>query len=194
MKLVVNMTGTTPLVMHNPRLVDPLYEITKAIKELTSQKPRTDEIDAQIAELEFKGGLYINEQGPYVEAQAIRKTWIMGARLSKKGKAVERGVTMLDIEYPLIFTGPRDAEELWKNKDFVWRAQTVIPGGKGRVMRTRPQFAQWALDVAMDLDLEMLNRRDFERVISDSGLYIGLLEARSIGRGKFTTKIQNGTA
>jgi hypothetical protein len=196
MEMTVSMTGTSPLVMHNPRLSDSTYALTRAIKELTSSKDKTDEVDAQIAELEFKGGLYLNEQGPYVDAQAIKQTWVCGGRLSKKGTAIERGLTMLgEIEYPLIYQGPRTDEELWQNKNFVWRTRTVVKamGRTSTVFRTRPMFRHWELNIPIDLDTNMLNPKDFTRAVTDSGLYIGLLDARRIGRGRFAANItQNG--
>ena len=43
MKIIIELTGTSPLLMHNPRMVDPEFELNREIKAITSKRKKTDE-------------------------------------------------------------------------------------------------------------------------------------------------------
>jgi hypothetical protein len=42
MDVRIVLTGKSPLVMHSARLADPLYEITRAIKQITDKRTKTE--------------------------------------------------------------------------------------------------------------------------------------------------------
>jgi len=58
MKIVIDVVGTSPLLMHNPRMVDPEFEINRQLKPLTKKTKKTDEDLRQIGMLEWYGGMY----------------------------------------------------------------------------------------------------------------------------------------
>ena len=67
MKVRLSIEGTAPLLMHNIRLADPLNPIAKAMKAISSKRKKTDDDLAQLARLEFEGGLYVlPDLGPYL--------------------------------------------------------------------------------------------------------------------------------
>ena len=71
-----------PLIMHNSQLANPLNEFTKAMKELTPKLKKTDQQHADIARLEWRGGLYWNEtDGPYLPGLNVRRALLDAARL-----------------------------------------------------------------------------------------------------------------
>jgi len=84
MKVRLTLTGTAPMLMHNIQLADPLNAIARAMKEISSKRKKTDEDQLRMAELEFKGGLYITDQlGPYVPGVNVEKC--LGATRSHRG-------------------------------------------------------------------------------------------------------------
>ena len=73
----VRVRGIAPLICHNGQLVDPMNKWVRAIKKLTNKgKKKTDEDIAEIARLEFLGGLYAGEDGaPCVPGENI-EAWL----------------------------------------------------------------------------------------------------------------------
>ncbi|WP_439871357.1 tail fiber assembly protein [Pseudomonas syringae] len=59
--LTLRITGTSPL-MHSDRLANPLLSETKAHKELTSKRKKTDDDHLAIARSEFIAGAYFDDQ------------------------------------------------------------------------------------------------------------------------------------
>ncbi|MCJ7642387.1 MAG: hypothetical protein MUO29_10895, partial [Desulfobacterales bacterium] len=93
----LKVTGTTPLLHHNPRMVDPNYEINRQIKALTAKRKKTDEDLRQIGELEWVGGLYTEViDGKMVVTQPtskLRKCFVNAAKITKQGKSLERAIS-----------------------------------------------------------------------------------------------------
>lgn len=177
MKVRLTLTGTAPLLMHNIRLANPLDPIARAMKEVSSKRKKTDEDLLQLARLEFEGGLYVAEEiGPYLPGVNVEKCLVEGARITKQGKQVERGVFVTDNECPLLYKGPRSADELWADDSF--RSTMAVKVGQSRVMRTRPIFHQWALEATAEVDPALLNLDGLQAIAVDAGAMVGLGDFR----------------
>jgi hypothetical protein len=197
MKITIVLSGTSPLLMHNPRMVDPDYDLNREIKSLTSKRKKTDDDLKKIEELEWFGGLYTesNGNGQHIVVQPTskpRKCLINTAKISKQGKMVERAISFASLNVPLIYEGPRDIKELFKNRAFHSRLSVGI--GNKRVMRVRPQFFPWGLEVpGIFVEDAGLNIDEFLRIVELAGVVEGIGDNRVNGYGRFTGKvIQNG--
>src|SRR5438034_10627984 len=119
MKIHVNAIGTRPLLMHNVQLASPLNRYAKEIKEISSKRIKTEEDRISLAHVEFCGSLYIDDQlGPYIPGTMIFANLIEGAKTTKSGKKVERGLDVIDLINPLLYDGPRDMNGLWDDTNF----------------------------------------------------------------------------
>src|SRR3546814_21068521 len=68
--LKLKIVGTSPLMMHSDRLANPLNPATKAHKELTGKRKKTDDDHLAIAKSEFIAGAYWDEkEGFYIPGQ-----------------------------------------------------------------------------------------------------------------------------
>jgi hypothetical protein len=192
MQVEIELTGQTPLLMHNPHLVDPEFPITREIKALSAKRKKTDEDYAQIALLEWRGGLYV-EDGVIVEPVAkVRKCLVEAARISKQGKDMERALILDGITVPLDYDGPTDLDELYATPEFVSRLSVGVRGN--RVMRTRPQFMPWALKVSGVLIQDAgLNFEHLEQIAVLGGRAIGIGDNRVNGYGRFDVKVEAGS-
>lgn len=87
MELVtLRITGTSPLMMHSDRLANPLNPATKAHKELTGKRKKTDDDHLAIARSEFIAGAYYDEKlGFYIPGANFDATFLAGAKLQKLG-------------------------------------------------------------------------------------------------------------
>jgi hypothetical protein len=174
----LTLRGTRPLIVHSARLADPLDPAAKEVKRLTRKRNKTDEDHHLLARTEFFGGIYFDEvEGPYIPGANIFKCLIEGGRKTKQGKQVEQGVLIKDDVIALGYKGPRTVEELYAAK-FYYRASVKV--GASRVMRVRPWFPEWAIEVNGTLDTALLELVDIERIATTAGLLIGLAERRPL--------------
>lgn len=188
----IELIGTSPLLMHNPRMVDPEFEINRQIKALTSKRKKTDEDLKTIERLEWYGGLHTYQlNGELIVCQPtskVRKCLVETAKINKLGKAVERALSFKDLNAPLVYEGPSDIDELFADKRFHSRLPVGI-GGK-RVIRVRPMFSSWGLTVdGVFVEDAGLNWDEFERIVVLAGIVGGIGDNRKNGYGKFIGKL-----
>lgn len=199
------LRGITALLMHNARLADPLDPYTIRLKAATVAK-KTKGSDPEVAmqrvaQAEWEGGLYWDSiLGPYIPSSNLFSAIQIGARLAKGGKNIERGLTFNAHGFRLDYVGPRDRKGLWlatEDSDvdgevsdaptsfqkFVDRRSVVV--ARARVMRTRPRFSEWSINFSAVLNTDVLAATDVQKYIEDTGLMVGLCDARSRGQGKF---------
>jgi hypothetical protein len=194
MKIEITLTGTSPLLMHNPRMVDPEFELNRQIKALTSKRKKTDEDLRQIEKLEWYGGLYAESDGNgalvIVQPTAkVRKCLVNTARISKLGKMMERALSFESLFVPLGYEGPRSIDAVFADKRFHSRLSVGV-GGK-RVMRVRPQFYPWALRLSgLFIEDAGMNVDEFERIVELAGLVEGIGDNRVNGYGRFAGAVR----
>lgn len=184
MKVRLTAKGTRPLLVHNVQLASPLNRYAKELKRLNSKRVKTDEDRLEIARVEHEGSLYYSdEDGPYIPGSNLFASLIEGARLSKNGRKIERGVMVVDLELPLIYKGPRDIAGLWGNgeSEFVDLRPVVVQ--RNKVDRCRPIFRDWAIEAEVLLDLSVIELDEFALAAQNAGAMAGLGDyRRSYGR------------
>jgi hypothetical protein len=172
-------TGTKALLMHNSRLANPMNEHSKKMAALTGKRGKTDDDRETLARVEFEGSMYFDpEIGPYVPASSVFRCLVDGARLSKLGKHIERGVTLSDIQFPLLYNGPRDIDGLWNGGNPQFVDQQVARVGTQKVVRTRPIFREWAFEFGAMLDPEVIDFEQFQQAARQAGKMCGLGDYR----------------
>lgn len=193
--MVITLTGTTPLLMHNARLADPDDPHSRAIAEITRKRNnKTDDDNREVSRLQFAGGMYYDpETGPYLPGpnliRALRNAGNLVAK-NRGGKQIERGFIMLTERAGLTYSGPRDLDELWGDgsTEFVDRRMVKIPQG-GRVPTTRPIFVKWSAAFEFELDTNEIDKDDFVSYAEKAGRVEGVGDGRRIGYGRFTVEI-----
>lgn len=190
MDIRIVLTGTSPLLMHNPQMVDPEYEINREIKALTSKRKKTDEDLKNIERLEWYGGLY-QADGVVVQPTAkARKCIVNTARINKLGKAVERALSFREVYTPLIYEGPKSIDDLYNSgMKYVSRLSVGVSGK--RIMRVRPQFFPWSLSIdGLFIEDAGLNFDELVRVVELAGQVEGIGDNRINGYGRFVGKVE----
>lgn len=175
--------GRVPLIMHNGQLSDPLSEAAKALSKLAAIRKKTEKTHLEIAECEWRGGLYLDDKGaPCIPGEVIEACLVEGAKKHKLGK-VAKGAIVVDGNAPLEYDGPRTADGLWKNGGFLNRASVKIK--QNRVMRSRPIFHDWGLTFVVQWDEEMIKDEDQLNDIVEAAGNVGLCDWRpKFGRFK----------
>lgn len=184
--VTVAIRGTAPLLMHNIRLANPLDKYARELDRLNKEKKGAGadkyEFLELMARVEWEGGLYYDKDiGPYLEQRHILASLKEGARRTRGGKVVQRGVTVSGYRFPLQYNGPRDIEGMVEAGTFIdHRAVTV---GRAKVMRARPVFTEWALKFPLIYDTDAISLDDLKRYLVDAGRFAGLGDGRAIGFG-----------
>lgn len=165
--------------MHNGRLAAQDDPYARKMKEISSNRKKTDADYEEMARLEFLGGLYLNENDePCIPGYVFEAT-IIGrggaARKERMGKE-SAAAFWVQEDTPLLYDGPRKPEELWEDKRFVSKALVNIQ--KNKVTRTRPIFKNWSADITVEFDPSLLNEEDVRRWIEVAGQQVGLMDWR----------------
>jgi hypothetical protein len=187
-KFRLTCSGREPLLMHNAQLSDPLNDIARLIKKISGKRKKTDDDHLEMSRLEHMGGLYLDgEFGPCIPGQNFERMLVDAAKKIKLGTQVKSAVVVDTNMNPLVYQGPRDADGLWKDKNFVHRTSAKV--GTSRVQRTRPMFRQWEVTADCLVDTEQLNEAELEQIVDIAGRLIGLGDWRP-RFGRFTGKVE----
>lgn len=173
MKQIKVVIGGPALLMHNGQLADPRNPYSKAMKEVTSKKKKSDEDHEEIARREFQGGLYHDDEiGPYLPGEAVQAMLVEASRKSKQGREFV-SVSVEEDMIPLEYKGPRDRDALWKDEKFVFTKG--VKNQQNRVMRTRPIFRNWKIEFTITIDDDAsVNVEDVQRALDIGGRKVGL--------------------
>lgn len=170
-EVTFEMTGTTPLRTHSAALVDPMCLYTREIKVLQKKRNKTETDDEQLAFLEARGGMYV-EDGKVIMPTRNLKAMLRDAGKSKRlGTAIEKNLQVLESE--LVFGGPQDPEERARLGDC--RDRRVVSanpgsGKKTKTIRTRPIFRDWKVSGRFIFATGALNPDELKEVMELAGI------------------------
>lgn len=174
----VGIRGLAPLVMHNGQLADPLNPFSKAMKAISGKRKKTDADLAQMADIEWRGGLYTDgNDRPVVPSRVIEAMIAKGATRSKEGKQALSGM-FVESDGRLSFAGDNlTIDQLCASPDH--RLTVGVRVGQSRVMRTRPIFKDWSVTFEVSASTEVVtDSASLRRWVSDAGAFIGLCDYR----------------
>ena len=183
----ITLTGTDALLMHSARLANPLDPAARAVKKLTSKRTKTDADYAELAQVEWTGGMYYDpEIGPYVPADNIWRALYDGGKRFKKGPRVKEAVLITTNINPLAYHGPRELDKLWKDDRFQHHSSVRV--GTSRTTRCRPHFPQWTVEADGIIDPSILEMEELRQIAETAGSVIGLGDWRP-RYGRFTVDL-----
>ena len=181
----LKFTGDRPLLMHSGRLADPLDPIVNDLAKVTAKRMKTCADHEEIARIEWYGGLWLSDGRPCIPPEALEATFIAAARSRKKGKQACAGL-LVDGPALLDYEGPKDPDELWKDKRF--RLRHGVRVNKARMMRTRPLFGNWSAMFVTTFLPTLLNRAEVIEIFRVAGFLQGIGDWRP-KYGKFAVEV-----
>lgn len=188
MRIITELTGTSPLIMHNVRLARPDDDFVRAIAKITAKGSKMTLDDREeVARLEFAGGLYIDEDGPYLPYANVRRCFQKAATVRKLGTHVQRALLPTELSSSLEYPGPREIEKLWA--DATYHYSTVVGVQRAKTVRMRPWFPQWSARFEWELLTDTLDPEDMASIIVSAGRIEGLGDNRVNGFGRFQAKV-----
>lgn len=159
--LKVRFTGVVPLLLHNGQLANPLNPYSKAIKNITNKKKKTDADFEEIARLEWEGSLYLNEEKKIViPGELVEATLVASAKKLRSGNEAKSGI-IVDGNYEITVDGiPLPPyKELWDDEAYRFMAPVVVK--RNRVMRMRPIIpAGWQIEPVIQYDPSVITNEN----------------------------------
>lgn len=193
MRVRIEVTGTTPLLMHNEQLSIADNKFTKMIKEITDKGTnQTTQDKENVKKMEWYGGLYTDDDGNVVmPARNLIKCLIEAATITKSGKKISGGISPIGLHAPFMNGGaPRHKDKLWEMQNNIRVDYRPVKIGRSKVMRARPIFnIPWGFSQDFELLEDVLSFEELVRIATLAGLSKGLCDARILGYGRFTAKI-----
>lgn len=186
--LRLDVTGTKSLLIHNGRMASQLpgaYEPADILRRLNAKRTKTPEDRWDIAEAEFRGSLYWDDEvGVHIPADNLIKSLQLGATRLKKGKEVLRAVSSDPDNpiFPLVYDGPDSVAGLWGDGKSKFVYTTPAKVGTSKVDRTRPIFpTPWSFVGYILCDMTVFDLPTVQRIAD----LAGRLEGLGTWRGKF---------
>jgi len=179
--------GMVPLLMHNGSLANPLNPLVKEMKAITGLRKKTDEHHLELQRLEFRASLYLDAKGRVIVPSGnIEGTLVEGAKKAKLGKAFKSAV-MVNDDSLLSYGQNLTIDQLWDRAEEYADVRAVIVNNS-RVMRTRPIFRDWSIEVSASYDDEQINADQLVKAAQDGGQMVGLCDYRP-KFGRFTVEV-----
>lgn len=183
----ITISGTSALLMHNSQLSNPLHPSAKAVKKLTGKRQKTEDDYAELARVEWNGGMYWDaEIGPFIPGDNVWRCLYDASKKSKKGVKVKEGLFIATDRNPLAYSGPRDPDSMWRDENLKHFASAKV--GMQRVTRCRPHFRGWATEADGVLDTALLDFAELQQIAEVAGSLVGLGDWRP-RFGRFTAEV-----
>jgi len=168
----VELAGDS-LIMHNGQTADPLNPFSKAMKEISGKRKKTDSDYEAMANIEFKAGLYVDaKNNVIIPSRVLESVLVEGAKKSKEGKLALSGM-FVDTDAAFSYEGyPMTIDELMDSPEH--RLCVAVRVGMAKVMRTRPHFKDWTACFKVSLNTDVANENQLKRWVDDAGAYVGI--------------------
>lgn len=164
----VKISGITPLIVN--RFHEQAQEEASSGTHSRSERPGPEE-DAKMR-------LYQNGNGPFLPAENIRQS-IIGA--SSRHKIGRRAATM-DIAAGLyVFPFELTLQGEWH----VDSRAVVIKATGGRIVRHRPMFDEWSIDLKLQIDNSLVSEQLVKKIVEDAGALVGIGDFRPARKGPY---------
>lgn len=106
MKVILTLTGTNWMLMHNERLANPLDEYSKQKAKYTAKRKKTEEDFIAIMSIEARGGCWETEDHLLgIPDVAVWSSILAAAKGFKMGKDIQRALLFEDLVRPLFLNG-----------------------------------------------------------------------------------------
>lgn len=160
------------MLMHNVQLSDPLNEWTKHCKKISSKRNKTDADHEELSKREFKGSLYLDEDGePCIPDYVLEACIIEGAKKFKLGKQARAGIYVTN-HAKLVYDGPKNPDKMYKEG---YCLRTSVKVQRNRVIRTRPKIPTgWEAEFTVNIIDDVISENDVSRAIKRAGEVAGV--------------------
>lgn len=171
--LSIRITGTSPLLMQAETLANPLHPLTKAHKEVSGKRKKSDDDHLWLMESEWRASMYHDDEiGPYLPALNLEGCIAEAGKIRRLGKMIKQAVQVVTDKAKLEYDGPRKKDAMWKQDRFRDVRGVSVMGKK--IMRCRPIFLNWAAEFDIEYMEDVIDRAELVQVAEEAGRRIGV--------------------
>ena len=191
--LKLRLSGPS-LIMHNGQTADPRNRYSKAMKEISGKRKKTDSDLDELARIEFLAGLYLSDEHIVLPDHVVEAALVAGAKKQKMGPAAKSAV-FVNGAAVLNFAGnpgvhnETTLQQMWDGGEHHLTAGVKV--GQAKVMRTRPHLKDWSAEISVDYEDDLVNRQSVIEFAQDAGRQVGLCDWRP-KHGRFTVEVVEG--
>jgi len=160
------------MLLKNGRTSNPLDPMTRAIKEITGKKTKTDEDYEKLSDLEFEASLYWDDEvGVHFPAENIKAMFYAAAKKIKMGRQTH--AILLDHPLaPIVFPNHKNLKKLAADPDM--RLVNMVVIQKRKTIRTRAKIpAGWTCTFTLLVDEAFMNLETVEQILEIASIQIG---------------------
>jgi len=179
MQITLTLTGTRPMIQHNRRLANPIDPYTRALKQLTGKRKKTDEDIVDIMRIEARASCYETDDGLLgLPTENVWRSLYDAATAFKMGKDIKRALSATGDEVvPLLVGGEPVKVDPYLLEDGAIDYRSVKVG-TNRVMRSRPIIANWSSTHTFELFEDVIDKGDLVKVWERAGRLVGIGDYR----------------
>ena len=167
------ITGITPMILHNGRTANPLDPYAKKMKALTSKRNKTDEDIEELLLVQWESALYWNDEiGLYMPSENLYAAFYKAAKKFKLGVKCSAVSFPEAIGYPIKTTNATNFQAMKgdPNNKFI---KTVVVQ-KSKTISCRPIFNTWALDFSLEFETTTIDANEIKTILVCMAQRIGL--------------------
>jgi hypothetical protein len=170
-KVIVEITGKTPILMNNPRSM--MFEEEAKGSVVSTTRKRDPVAEAETRAYRMKDG------NLYIPAEALKGCLVNAASYKKFGKYSAKPIIAGCVQIL-----PQQIS--LKTKDYDIDERTVVIRGRGRVIRARPMVDKWKLTFELEYDAGFIQSSNLIReILEEGGQRIGIMDFRPAKLGSF---------
>ena len=192
-EIKLTITGTLPLLMNNPQVVDPFNKFKKEMVLITNKKKKTDDDLLHLRKLEIASKIYWEEgKGVCVPASwLIASVAAVAFKRSKISKATIRScLTASEDYFKLSYSGSekvKKADDIVLNEEFT--KIMILKQKDVKICKAVPCFHNWSFNAVLTLDEDTINRKELQDLLDYSSKYVGFGDFRpTFGKAEATFK------
>lgn len=173
---VYKIKGTAPLIPHNGRLADPTYKFSRAMKEISGKRNKTEADLLELARLEWFGALYAEDGKLVIPAYVIEAGLIAASKKQRQGQLSQAGMFVNKNSLLIYPDMDKTLDELWEMDDYRFSIGVRIQ--RAKIMRMRPIFNTWETELNMTFEDSIVNKKDVDTWVKICGEQVGLCDWR----------------
>lgn len=173
--VTVRIVGVSPLIPH--QWAD---KARKEIRDKQQEGKKTKNREARNPEAEAEAATYFTRDGKYgLPVAAVKKAMISAAH---KDLGIEKTLVKKAV---FVYPAERDAVAELECSEPVMQEDCVRVGQGKADLRYRNYFMEWACVLTFELDLDLLQVKDFVNLLDRAGFGIGVLDWRPEKGGEY---------
>lgn len=182
--LKVKLTGIAPLILHSNQAVDPQNYYAKEMAKVKNKKPKTEADLERMSEIEFMGGLYLDNDVVVIPTKVQAATFVKGAMKDRRGPVAKAGV-FFSSHAPLDYGEQLTPDELYASGRYTSREMVRVQ--QSTIVRVRPIFNDWSVVIPLDFDEDVIDKETILQAWMRAGHVVGMGDWRP-QHGRFSVE------